>query len=59
MGMADFDAMLAEFTLVGAGIRGGFTHTPALNVMNYKQAMRSTNKETWKRAVDNQYHRML
>ena len=54
MGMAELDAILNEFTLVGAGFGGGFAHTSELAVMNYKQAMKTSDKDKWRQAVEDE-----
>ena len=59
MGMAEFDAILSEFTLVGAGIGGGFDHTEELRVMNYKKAMLSNDRLKWKQAIKDEHARMV
>jgi len=48
IGMAELDAIMSEFQLVGAGIGGGFDHTSELSVMNFRQAMKTPDKDNWK-----------
>ncbi len=48
-----------EVAAVGAGIGGGFEDTSELRVMNYRQAMESTDAEGWKREIDNEHERMV
>ena len=43
---------------VGAGLGGGFNHTSELHAMKFKQAMRSTDKEQWMKAVDKEHERI-
>ena len=59
MGMAEFDSILAEFSLVGAGIGGGFDHTTELKVLKYNEAMRGKDKSKWQEAIDEEYRRMI
>ena len=43
-----------ELAQVGAGLGGGFENTQELKVMNYKEAMRSPDKEHWIEEVGNE-----
>ena len=44
----------SEMAAVGAVIRGGFTNTSKLKVMNYEQAMKSADAEEWKDKARNE-----
>jgi hypothetical protein len=59
IGLAELDEMLNEFTLVGAGLGGGFENTMELKVLNYKQAIESADSAKWKEAVEEEYKRMI
>jgi hypothetical protein len=48
-----------EFAFVGAGLGGGFTNTSELHVMKYKEAMASSDRDKWQKAVDEEHERML
>jgi hypothetical protein len=54
----DDDNVNEEFTLVGAGIGGGFNVTTELHVMKYKKAMANTDKNEWMKAVEEEHERM-
>ena len=43
-----------ELSQVGAGLGGGFVNTSELKAMNYKEAMRSPDKEHWIEEVGNE-----
>ena len=53
-GMSDKD----KLGCVGAGLGGGFDHTSELHVMKFKQAMKLTDKEHWKKAVNEEHKQM-
>ena len=46
-----------ELSAVGAGLGGGFSNTSELKVMNYKEAMRSPEKEQWIKEIGNEKRR--
>ena len=46
-----------ELSAVGAGLGGGFLNTAELKVMNYKEAMRSPEKEQWIEEISNEKRR--
>jgi hypothetical protein len=41
-----------ETAFVGAGVGGGYSHTNELKVLNYKQAMASSNCKAWEEEVE-------
>ena len=43
---------------VGAGIGGGYASTTELKPMKYKEAMRSRDREEWKKAVEEEHNNM-
>ena len=47
-----------EYGFVGAGLGGGFDVTTELHVMKYKQAMQSSEKNEWIKAVEEEHTRM-
>lgn len=59
--MNDFETTEAAFTegsqiineicSVGVGIGGGFSNTNELHIMKFKEAMKTTNKDKWMKAV--------
>jgi hypothetical protein len=51
------EKLFDEFSLVGAGVGGGFDHTDELRVMNYRQAMGSGDAEEWTKAVKDEYQK--
>ena len=53
-GISDAD----ELGCVRAGLGGGFDHTSELHLMKFKQAMRSTHKEHWMEAVNEEHKQM-
>ena len=46
-----------ELSNVGAGLGGGFGNTSELRVMNYKEAMRSPDREAWIEEIGNEKRR--
>ena len=46
-----------EISQVGAGVGGGFENTSELKVMNYREAMQSSDTEEWKAEVKNEKER--
>jgi hypothetical protein len=48
-----------EFGLVGAALGGGFVNTAELHPMKYSEAMAGPDKEHWKKAVKEEYQRMV
>jgi hypothetical protein len=48
-----------EYAIVGAGIAGGFGTTTKLDVMKFKMAMKTEDKEEWLKAVDKEHERMV
>ena len=46
-----------EFSLVGAGVGGGFSNTNELKVINYKEAMQSPDKAAWEEEIENKHNR--
>ena len=46
-----------DMTAVGAGVGGGFTNTQELQVMKYKEAMKTKDKEKWTQAVQEELQR--
>jgi len=56
--LSELDNYEFEVMAVGAGIGGGFGHTSELQVMNFKQAMKSQDAEAWKVEVENEHERM-
>jgi hypothetical protein len=53
----DNDDLDFETAFVGAGVGGGYSHTNELKVLNYKQAMASSNRQAWLEEIDNEYKR--
>ena len=49
---------LNEIACIGAGIGGGFDNTMELHVMKYDTAMKSSDAEQWRKAVEEEYERM-
>ena len=47
-----------EHCLVGAGIGGGFQNTAELKVMKFNEAMRSSDREGWIKAVEKEHDNM-
>ena len=54
---ASITAECLELSVVGAGLGGGFANTSELKVMNYKEAMRSPDREQWTEEVGNEKRR--
>ena len=50
---------LNEILAVGAGIGGGFLNTSELIPMTYEDAMKTKDAESWKKAVHEEYQRMM
>jgi hypothetical protein len=48
-----------EFGNVGAGIGGGFVNTQELKVMKYKEALKTKDKESWIKAIEEEHERMM
>ena len=48
-----------EFSLVRAGVEGGFANTKELKVMNYKEAMQSPDKAAWEEEIKNKYNHFV
>ena len=48
-----------EYSLVGAGIGGGFANTQELHVMKYEKAMRGPDSKEWGHAVTVEHDRMV
>jgi len=48
-----------ELACMGAGLGGRFDNTTELHPMNYKTAMKTPDKEKWKRAVEEEHDRMV
>ena len=44
---------------MGAGLGGRFENTMKLHSMNYKAAMKSTDKPKWDQAVEEEHDRMI
>ena len=42
---------------MGAGLGGGFDNTTELHAINYKTAMKTPDKDKWKRAVEEEHDR--
>ena len=49
--MMDTNEKEFDFMGVGAGVGGGFDNTAELHVLTYKQAMKSKDREEWKKEV--------
>jgi hypothetical protein len=47
-----------EMAMVGAGVGGGFRNTNELHTMTFDQAMASTEKDEWLKAVHEEYENM-
>jgi len=48
-----------EYTFVGAGLSGGFVNTTEWHGMMYDEAMTSSDKKHWEKAVEEEHQRML
>ena len=48
---------MTEMSLVGAGVGGGFGHTDELKVMNYREAMKSSDREAWIDEIKKEHER--
>ena len=53
------DCHFGELGCVGAAIGGGFTNTRELIPMTYQEAMATKDKEAWKKAVREEFDRMM
>ena len=53
----EFELEDLEFDQVGAGIGGGYDHTDQLRVLNYREAMRSKDREEWIKEIKKEYER--
>ena len=55
--MMDTNEKEFDFMGVGAGVGGGFDNTAELHVLTYKQAMKSEDREEWKKEVKKEKER--
>jgi len=53
------NALFTEYSMVGAAVGGGFDNTSELHVLNYRQAMKSADKQEWINAIDEEHDRMM
>ena len=47
---------LSKYTMIGAGLGGGFMNTNELHVMKYDQAMEQQDASKWQNAVDGEHY---
>jgi hypothetical protein len=50
---------IGEIACVGAGLGGGFENTSELHVMKFDEAMKTSEAAEWKKAVEEEYQRMV
>ena len=48
-----------EFALIGSALGGGFENTTELHVLNFREAMASSDKDKWMRAMEEEHDRMI